>query len=47
MTLFALIKGNTTFKDMFSWMIYNKDNEILKEIFDKEEILIPSKSTNF
>ena len=45
MTLFALIKGNTTFKDIFSWMIYNQDNEILKEIFDKEEILIPSKST--
>jgi len=45
MTLFALIKGNTTFKDIFSWMIYNKDNTILKEIFNKEEILIPSKST--
>ncbi|QOP42886.1 ISAs1 family transposase [Sulfurimonas sediminis] len=45
MTLFALIKGNTTFKDIFSWMIYNKDNAILKEIFDKEEITIPSKST--
>lgn len=45
MTLFALIKGNTTFKDIFSWMIYNQDNEILKEIFDKAEILIPSKST--
>jgi hypothetical protein len=45
MTLFALIKGNTTFKDIFSWMIYNQDNEILKNIFDKEEILIPSKST--
>jgi len=45
MTLFALIKGNTTFKDICSWMIYNQDNEILKEIFDKQEILIPSKST--
>ncbi len=45
MTLFALIKGNTTFKDIFSWMIYNKDNEILKEVFSKERISIPSKST--
>ena len=26
-------------------MIYNKDNKILKEVFKKEEIKIPSKST--
>jgi hypothetical protein len=26
-------------------MIYNKDNKILREVFDKKEILIPSKST--
>jgi len=45
MTLFALIKGNTTFKDIFSWMTYNENNEILKEIFEKEQIHIPSKST--
>ena len=45
MTLFALIKGNTTFKDIFSWMTYNEKNEILKEIFEKEQIKIPSKST--
>jgi len=45
MTLFALIKGNTTFKDIFSWMTYNENNEILKEIFKKEQIHIPSKST--
>ena len=41
MTLFALIKGNTTFKDIFSWMTYNEKNEILKEIFEKEQIKIP------
>ena len=45
MTLFALIKGNTTFKDIFSWMTYNKNSEILQEIFKKEKINIPSKST--
>jgi hypothetical protein len=45
MTLFALIKGNTTFKDIFSWMTYNKNSEILQEIFEKEKINIPSKST--
>jgi len=45
MTLFALIKGNVNFKDIFTWMLYNKNNEILKEIFEKEEINVPSKST--
>ena len=45
MTLFALIKGNTTFKDIFSWMTYSKNSEILKEIFKKEKINIPSRST--
>jgi len=45
MTLFALLKGNTTFKEIYIWMLYNKNNEILKQIFDKEKILIPSKST--
>lgn len=45
MTLFALIKGNTTFKDIFSWMMYNENNEILKEVFQKDKISIPSKST--
>ena len=45
MTLFALIKGNTTFKDIFSWMTYNENSEILKEIFKKEKINIPSRST--
>jgi len=45
MTLFALIKGNTTFKDIYSWMTYSDNNEILKQIFEKQEIKIPSKST--
>ena len=38
MTLFAIIKGNTTFKDIYSWMMYNENNELLKEIFEKEQI---------
>ena len=45
MTLFALLKGNTTFKDIFIWMTFNKENSILKEIFEKESIKIPSKIT--
>ena len=45
MTLFALIKGNTTFKEIYIWMLYNKNNKILKEVLKKEKILIPSKST--
>jgi len=45
MTLFAIIKGNTTFKDIYSWMTYNGNSEVLKKIFKKEEIKIPSKST--
>ena len=45
MTLFALIKGNTTFKDIFIWMMYNENNEILKQIFEKQEMKIPCKST--
>lgn len=45
MTLFALLKGNTTFKDIMSWMIFNENNPILKDLFAKEKINIPSKST--
>lgn len=45
MTLFALLKGNTSFKDIFAWMIFNTDNTMLKTIFEKDEIKVPSKST--
>jgi len=44
-TLFALIKGNTTFKDIWGWMIYNENNPILKKIYQKEKVEMPSKST--
>ena len=45
MVIFALLKGNTKFKDMFGWIVYNKENPILKEIFQKDKIKMPSKST--
>lgn len=45
MTLFALLKGNTTFKDIFSWMLFNENNQIIKDVFEKDKINIPSKST--
>ena len=45
MTLFALLKVNTTFKDIMSWMIFNENNQILKDLFEKNKINIPSKST--
>ena len=44
-TLFALIKGNTTFKDINTWMIYNQESLILTELFAKDKIQIPSRST--
>ena len=45
MVIFALLKGNTKFKEIFGWMVYNKGNPILKEIFEKDKIEIPSDST--
>jgi len=45
MVIFSLLKGNTTFKDIWGWMIYNENNPILKEIFQKDKVEIPSKST--
>lgn len=45
MTLFALLKGNTTFKEMQLWMEFSKNNKILKKVFDKKEIAVPCKST--
>jgi len=40
MVIFALLKGNTKFKEIFGWMVYNKGNPILKEIFEKDKIEI-------
>jgi len=45
MSLFGLLKGNTTFTDMHTWMQYNEDNSIFKKLFNKEKVNIPSRST--
>lgn len=45
MTLFAIVKGNNTYKDIVVWMQYNKDNNIFKKLFKKDTLAIPSKST--
>jgi hypothetical protein len=46
MVLFALLKGNNTYKDIVAWMEYNSDNQIIKKVFNKRtKIKIPSKST--
>ncbi|OIP56580.1 MAG: hypothetical protein AUK54_01825 [Helicobacteraceae bacterium CG2_30_36_10] len=43
MTLFALLKGDTTFKDIFAWITFNKENEILKQVFENEKVNVPSR----
>jgi len=45
MTLFALLKGANTFKEIHIWMEYAKDNKILKKVFGVKKIEIPSRST--
>ena len=45
MTLFALLKGATTFKEIQIWMEYAKSNKILHKVFGTKNIKIPSKST--
>jgi len=45
MTLFAIMKGNVIFKDIQSWMIFNKNDKFLKKLFNykkDETIPIPS-----
>ena len=45
MALFALLKGNTTFKEIHIWMECSVNNTLLKKLFEKKYISIPSKST--
>ncbi len=45
MSLFGLLKGYTTFKELHYWMKYNEDNSFFKKLFKKTEIKIPSLST--
>ena len=42
MTLFALLKGANTFKEIHIWMEYaKKNNKILKKVFATKKIDIP------
>ncbi len=44
-SLFGLLKGYVTFDELHFFMIKNKDDKLLKKIFDKTKIRIPSRST--
>ena len=45
MSLFGLLKGNVTFTDLQCWMKYQEDNELLKKLFKKKKVNVPSHST--
>ncbi len=45
MTLFALLKGATTFKEIHIWMSYAVKNKMLQKVFGTKNIKAPSKST--
>lgn len=45
MTLFGMLKGYLTYKELQGWMQYQEDNELFKKLFDKDKINVPSKST--
>ena len=45
MSLFGLLKGHTTFKELQIYLSFNKDNKIFKKIFGKKKIRIPVRST--
>lgn len=45
MTLFGLLKGYVTYKDLHSWMQYQEDNVLFKTLFGKKKVKIPSRST--
>ena len=45
MTLFGLLKGYLTYKELQGWMQYQENNELFKKLFEKDKINIPSRST--
>jgi len=45
MALFGLLKGYVTYKDLHAWMQYQEENEILKKLFKKDKVNVPSRST--
>jgi len=44
-SLFGLLKGNTTFEQLHDWMEFNKNNDIFLKLFNKNVLEIPSQST--
>lgn len=45
MSLFGMLKGYLTYKELHGWMQYQVSNELFKKLFAKESINIPSCST--
>ncbi len=45
MTLFGLLKGYLTYKELHGWMQYQENNKLFKKLFGKDKINIPSRST--
>jgi len=45
MILFGLLKGYVTYKDLHCWMQYQSENDLFKDLFEKEKIKTPSRST--
>ena len=45
MSLFGLLKGHTTFKELHFYLSFNKDNKLFKKLFNKTKIRIPVRST--
>ncbi len=45
MSLFGLLKGYVTFKDLYFYIKMNKDNKIFKKLFKNQKIRVPCKST--
>ncbi len=41
MSLFGLLKGYVTFKDLHCWMEYNEHNSLFKKLFKKTAIKTP------
>ena len=45
MSLFGLLKGNHTFKELQGWMEFQKNNKIFLKLFNKKVLEIPCEST--
>ena len=45
MSLFGILKGAESYKDLHAWMQYQESNEIFQKLFEKKKINVPSRST--